>query len=308
MHGGMANRRRTRQTVEIGGTDPCARSAIRKTWPGFPTTIALQGTLFVTTLPAPTNAFSPTVTPARMVAPDPIDAPFLISVVSSFQSSSVCNAPSAFVARGYLSLMKTTPCPTNTSSSIMTPSQTKVWLEILQFFPTLAFFWISTNAPIFVPSPISQPYRLMNFDSLTSLPSLTSGAMQQYSAILVCTRAKHHSSRRLQQNLDITQQRPRSGIVEVHAHHVIELYAASALHLPEPGNARLHCLHSAAVPDVVSGILIGDRRPRTHQGHLAYQHIEELWQLVQAGSAQEPAQRRNSRICSQLVDWSAVVC
>jgi len=33
----------------------------------------------------------------------------------------------------------------------------KVWLETLQFFPTVAFFWISTNAPIFVSSPISQP-------------------------------------------------------------------------------------------------------------------------------------------------------
>src|SRR5271166_3563459 len=230
---------------------PFSPSVVRKTRAGLPATMAFAATSLVTTLPAPTMALSPIVTPARIVAPDPIDAPFLISVVSSFQSSSVCNAPSAFVARGYLSLMKKTPCPTNTSSSIMTPSQTKVWLEILQFFPTLAFFWISTNAPIFVPSPISQPYRLMNFDSLTSFPSFTSGAMQQYSAILVCTRAKHHSSRRLQQNLDITQQRPRSGIVEVHAHHVIELYAASALHLPEPGNARFHDLQPPAVPNVV---------------------------------------------------------
>src|SRR5215211_5020996 len=70
-----------------------------------------------------------------------------------------------------------------TSSSIVTPSQTKVWLDILQFRPTFAFFWISTNAPIFVPSPTSHPYRLMNFESLTSLPSLTSDAMQQYSFI-----------------------------------------------------------------------------------------------------------------------------
>ena len=31
--------------------------------------------------------------------------------------------------------MNTTPCPMNTPSSIVTPSHTKVWLEILQFFP-----------------------------------------------------------------------------------------------------------------------------------------------------------------------------
>ena len=54
-----------------------------------------------------------------------------------------------------------------TLSSIVTPSQTKVWLEILQFFPTRAFFWISTNEPILVLSPTSQPYRLMNLENFT---------------------------------------------------------------------------------------------------------------------------------------------
>ncbi len=32
-----------------------------------------------------------------------------------------------------------------TLSSIVTPSQMKVWLEILQRLPTLAFFWISSH-------------------------------------------------------------------------------------------------------------------------------------------------------------------
>ena len=42
---------------------------------------------------------------------------------------------SAVVARGCLSFTNMTPCPTNTSSSISTPSQTKVWLWILQRSP-----------------------------------------------------------------------------------------------------------------------------------------------------------------------------
>ncbi len=58
--------------------------------------------------------------------------------------------------------MKLTLCPTNTSSSIVTPSQMKLWLWILQRAPTFAPFWISTNVPIDVSSPISQPYRLTN--------------------------------------------------------------------------------------------------------------------------------------------------
>src|ERR1051325_6598495 len=51
---------------------------------GFPATIEFAGTFRVTTLPAPTIAFSPTVTLARMVAPDPIEAPRLIRVGSTF--------------------------------------------------------------------------------------------------------------------------------------------------------------------------------------------------------------------------------
>src|SRR5258708_5237052 len=68
-----------------------------------------------------------------------------------------------------------------TLSSISTPSQIKVWLDILQRFPTLAFFWISTKAPIFVSSPIVHPYKLMNLDNLTARPSFTSGAIEQNS-------------------------------------------------------------------------------------------------------------------------------
>jgi hypothetical protein len=51
-----------------------------------------------------------------------------------------------------------------------------VWLEILHRRPTTAFFWTSTNDPIFVSSPISQPYKLTNLASLTPRPSLTSAA------------------------------------------------------------------------------------------------------------------------------------
>ena len=84
---------------------------------GLPATIALAGASRVTTAPAP------------MIAPRPT------TVRSSFQSASACKAPSLVVARGYLSFMKLTPWPMKTSSSMWTPSQMKVWLEILQLRP-----------------------------------------------------------------------------------------------------------------------------------------------------------------------------
>ena len=53
--------------------------------------------------------------------------------------------------------MKQTWWPMKTSSSMVTPSQMKVWLETLHREPTRAPDWISTNGPIFVSSPIVQP-------------------------------------------------------------------------------------------------------------------------------------------------------
>src|SRR2546426_12668176 len=82
-----------RATLRSRGTDRNWRA-------GYPATIALAGTSRVTTLPAPIRAFSPIVMLARMVAPEPIEAPLLTSVGSTPQSFWVCNSPVGVVARG----------------------------------------------------------------------------------------------------------------------------------------------------------------------------------------------------------------
>src|SRR6185437_11000644 len=123
---------------------------------GTPATTAQAGTSRVTTEPAPITAPSPIVVPDKMVAFDPIEAWRQTRLVSTFQSAASCNFP-PIVALGYLSLVKTTPCPTNTSSSIVTPSQMKLWDEILQRDPILAPTWISTNVPFRDSSTTVQP-------------------------------------------------------------------------------------------------------------------------------------------------------
>ncbi len=145
---------------------------------GTPATTVLAGTSLVTTLPAPTIAFSPIVTPHKMTLPVPMDAPRLTSVGTTAQSASVCSLPSPEVDLGYLSLMNETLWPTKTSSSIVTPSQIKVWLETFTLLPIFAFFWISTNAPTLLSLPIVHPYRLTKANTLVLAPSLTSGAMR----------------------------------------------------------------------------------------------------------------------------------
>ena len=78
--------------------------------------------------------------------------------------------------------MKVTLWPMKTSSSMVTPSQMKVWLEILQFLPMVAFFWISTKAPILV---LSSDAAAVEIDELGELDVLAQlhvvGAMQRYS-------------------------------------------------------------------------------------------------------------------------------
>src|SRR5258708_31664032 len=101
-----SNQIQKRNTIGIAISIRCAPfmastsdSILRNIFAGFPATMQLAGTFFVTTLPAPTIVFSPMVTLARIVAPVPMDAPDLITVCSTFQSASVCNCPFA-VARG----------------------------------------------------------------------------------------------------------------------------------------------------------------------------------------------------------------
>src|SRR5271166_35345 len=94
---------------------------------GTPATIVYGAMSLVTTAPAPTNAPAPMVTPPRITAPLPIEAPRQTRLGNTSQSDSVWSRPSA-VARGSRSLMNMTPWPTKTSSSIVTPSQTNVWL------------------------------------------------------------------------------------------------------------------------------------------------------------------------------------
>src|SRR5229473_3265029 len=82
-----------------------------------------------------------------ITAPLPIDAARRTAVSSIGQSFSVCGDPSRLVARGLRSLMKITPWPTKTSSSIVTPLQMKLWLEILQRRPIRALRWTWTPGP-----------------------------------------------------------------------------------------------------------------------------------------------------------------
>src|SRR5574343_1411654 len=113
-------------------------SPFLKIFAGFPTTVVSGGTSFVTTDPAPTTAFSPMITPQRIVLLAPIVAPFLTRVLAKL--------PFLF-ALGCFTLVKTVCGPRNTPSSNSTPGQRKQNACILQLSPIIDPP-ISTNSAI----------------------------------------------------------------------------------------------------------------------------------------------------------------
>ena len=114
---------------------------------GMPMTVARAGTSLVTNAPAATIAPRANLDSAHddRAAANRGAAPHVVRSIT--QSPGVFDEPSGLVARGWRSLMKTTPWPMNTSSSIVTPEQTNEWLEILQRLPICASRCTSTNAP-----------------------------------------------------------------------------------------------------------------------------------------------------------------
>ena len=107
---------------------------------GLPTTMALSGTSWTTTAPAPMTAHLPTRTGATSVALAPTVAPSSTIVISQFGERG--NA-----ARARCMFVNCAPGPTNTSSPRTTPSQMLVWLWIRVPIPMTAPLATKQNAP-----------------------------------------------------------------------------------------------------------------------------------------------------------------
>ena len=94
--------------------------------------------------------------------------------------------------------------------------------------------------------------------------------------------------------------------MQIKPDHFVEFDAASAVHLPRPGNPRFDFQHSATVPGIISCHLIGDCGARAYQRHRPFKNIQELREFIQAGSPQELPHSRDPPIVRQLVDTFAI--
>ena len=255
-----------------------------------------------------------------MVAPDPIDAPFFTSVRSTFQSLAVCSSPAGVVARGYESLMNVTPWPMKTWSSIVTPSQMNVWLEILQRRPTdRVLLNLDEGADLRLVADLAA-VQVDELRELDVLPELDVGSDADVVVRHVLARCRREGAAKLtgvqprqqaplpeitargvaRRILMSVQSERRPRVAEVEPHHLVERRPAAPGHLPQPGDARLGVEHAPAVPRLVLLDLVGERRPRSDERHLAAQDVPELRQLVEARLAQEPPDRRDPRVVGHL--------
>src|SRR5438093_10531606 len=123
---------------------------------------------------------------------------------------------------------------------------------------------------------------------------------------LVRTLPGKHSLRRLQEDLQIQPERPPRRILEIETHHVVERHSTSAVHLPEAGDSWLHFEQASPVPEVVGLELVRNRRAWPDHRHLATEHIEELWELVETGLPEEASKAREAGIVGQLVNGLTV--
>ena len=81
--------------------------------------------------------------------------------------------------------------------------------------------------------------------------------------------------------------------------HVLAL---RAVHLRQPGDAGTHVVTARLARRVVAQVL-GQQRTRTHDAHLASQHVDQFGQLVEARRAQQATEARQALFVGQ---WTTI--
>ena len=111
-----------------------------------------------------------------------------------------------------------------------------------------------------------------------------------------------HGQRRFQDQPDV---QPDGAGADVGQIHIDPLRKGDVipvgLHLPHTGQTRRDTQAHLVVAGVVAH-LRGQRRAGPHQGHLPLEDVDQLRQLIQAGTAQEAAHTGDARIFGNLED------
>ena len=116
---------------------------------------------------------------------------------------------------------------------------------------------------------------------------------------LAGTPPRYHFDDRKRNDLQIGGHTALGDVLKVTPYHAVKICVVAVRHLPPAGDARLHGQALQVVLGVL-GHLVGQRRARADDGHLAQEHIEELRELVDGVLADEPADPGNARVLLHL--------
>src|ERR1043166_792333 len=83
-----------------------------------------------------------------------------------------------------------------------------------------------------------------------------------------------------EEDLEVERRRPVVDVLQVELHPAVEVDVVAAADLPEAREPRLH-RQPSSVPPVIRRDLLGDRRPRPDQAHVALQDVPELRDLIE---------------------------
>src|SRR3954471_2745955 len=108
-----------------------------------------------------------------------------------------------------------------------------------------------------------------------------------------------HRRDRQRQDPQVAAERQVLDVLALDGEPFLERQPAAAEHLHRPREPRLH--HQ---PEAVLRLVAPDEldllRPRSDEAHVAREHVQELWQLVETRAPQEAAEPRHARVAREL--------
>ena len=118
-------------------------------------------------------------------------------------------------------------------------------------------------------------------------------------AHLARTLAGEDLDHREDDDLEVGDDAALGEVLKVSADHAVEPGRVALRHLPPAGDPGLHG-QALQIEFCVLGHLVGQRRARADDGHLAKENVDELWELVDGVLADELTDLRYARVILHL--------
>ena len=116
---------------------------------------------------------------------------------------------------------------------------------------------------------------------------------------LAGTPPRYHFDDREEDDLQIGDHAAFGDVLQITSDHTVEVGVVAVRDLPPAGDTGLHGKALQVVLGVL-GHLVGQRRARAHDGHLAKEHVNELRELVDGVLADELADLGDARVVLHL--------